>query len=278
MKLSSLLLFSLILSLTSACLPNCPYELIGDGVCQQGCFNLDCNFDLGDCGCSPQCLKNSIGNGMCNTECLIPACDWDRGDCDTSCADLGCNPRNLNDGICNQECNLETCGYDRGDCLQKTVDNQGNLEQDLYIFDPEYVGKSTVQTFIPFGMYLFCIVAGVLLIKQMLCQHKGLIDYKEVEQISDTPRNQIQTGESQMIQFTILSEDPMNLNSANLPSYEIEMASYIAPPVNSGIESDSHSPVEAHIYLTHPATVSSASQSVKSDKTSELFDTPTLSG
>jgi hypothetical protein len=184
--LSLLFLFALF-SFSTGCLPDCTPELLGDGICQEACFNLACNFDLNDCGCSPSCPESLIGNYLCNPECLLSACDWDRGDCDSECAKSGCNLRSLNDGICNKECNIETCGFDRGDCGH-TGNKESQMKKDeAYLFKPEYVGKKNVRLIMPFAVYLLCFVAAWALMKKLICRPRNLISYEMAEQIVPLP-------------------------------------------------------------------------------------------
>lgn len=97
------------------CAPGCPFDWVGDGICDPECYNPSCNFDGGDCSayCAPNCPADWVGDGTCDETCLNEACDYDGGDC--GCAS-GCPYEWINDGFCDEACFNAQCQYDGGDC------------------------------------------------------------------------------------------------------------------------------------------------------------------
>jgi hypothetical protein len=72
--------------LSDQCAPGCPNEFIGDGVCDEDCYNAACSDDGGDCDeCAPGCPTSWINDGVCDEACLVPECGDgnDGGDCST---------------------------------------------------------------------------------------------------------------------------------------------------------------------------------------------------
>jgi len=65
--------------------------MVGDGHCQNECFNASCAWDLDDCAdyedeenpgfCAPECREQFIGDKFCDEACYNEACNWDCGDC-----------------------------------------------------------------------------------------------------------------------------------------------------------------------------------------------------
>ena len=75
-------------NVTSSCNDACLPDLIGDGYCDQACYNSECGWDKGDCRdkdgvrpCGEGCAPEMRGNGYCNSECNSESCEWDGADC-----------------------------------------------------------------------------------------------------------------------------------------------------------------------------------------------------
>jgi hypothetical protein len=68
---------------------------LGDGYCDQSCYNVDCRWDDGDCENVPTdsgveldpCLNSGCPfldwkeDGICDHDCFTVECEWDGGDC-----------------------------------------------------------------------------------------------------------------------------------------------------------------------------------------------------
>lgn len=66
------------------CAKGCEAVMNGDGVCNQECANLACDFDQGDCQsnkCNDKCVFSDINNGICNQSCHTEECSMDGADC-----------------------------------------------------------------------------------------------------------------------------------------------------------------------------------------------------
>jgi hypothetical protein len=67
----------------------CTYEILGNGKCDQGDFNLACNsqvcgWDFGDCGyCAPECEESYLDSkvSVCFDECRTDSCYYQNGIC-----------------------------------------------------------------------------------------------------------------------------------------------------------------------------------------------------
>ena len=75
-------------NVTSSCNDACLPDRIGDGYCDQACYNSGCDWDQGDCldkdgvrPCGEGCAPEMRGNGYCNSECNSESCEWDGEDC-----------------------------------------------------------------------------------------------------------------------------------------------------------------------------------------------------
>jgi len=95
------------------CARGCRYSWISDGVCDDACYNAECNYDGTDCECAPGCPYSWIGDGFCDAACYNAECNYDGTDCE--CAP-GCPYSWIGDGICDDACYNEACNYDGGDC------------------------------------------------------------------------------------------------------------------------------------------------------------------
>eukprot|EP00397_Hematodinium_sp_SG-2012_P021564 GEMP01022287.1.p1 GENE.GEMP01022287.1~~GEMP01022287.1.p1 ORF type:complete len:606 (+),score=109.98 GEMP01022287.1:635-2452(+) len=84
------------------CPKECRAAMIGDGVCQQECDVVACNFDYGDCACSPGCVLAFQGDGICHEACNTEACSADFGDC--LCPNLVNNDDCHTNGACVRQC------------------------------------------------------------------------------------------------------------------------------------------------------------------------------
>ncbi|CAG9326886.1 unnamed protein product [Blepharisma stoltei] len=92
----------------------CFYFEVGDGRCEEYCYNIENNWDGGDCFKNPPkdcpCYeKGLLGDGVCNKECDTEECVHDFGDC--------CDEKLLGNGVCDESCNTEVLDFDGGDCL-----------------------------------------------------------------------------------------------------------------------------------------------------------------
>ena len=92
----------------------CSWRSVGDDDCKYECSDHpECLDDLGDC-----CFEFEVGDGHCEEYCYDPNHDWDGGDCfkhpPEECA--GWEEGVLGDGTCDEEYNTEECWYDMGDC------------------------------------------------------------------------------------------------------------------------------------------------------------------
>jgi len=97
--------------------------------CDEGCNNLGCKYDRGDCNQLCLCDPYMLGNDICNKECDTPECEYDLGDCllENSYQDCGyvgseCLNEWINDGFCDTKCkqfnNSDFCNNgDEFDCL-----------------------------------------------------------------------------------------------------------------------------------------------------------------
>lgn len=104
-------------------LSSCIFELLGDGKCDSGINNIECNstfcgWDWGDCGyCSSGCFKNDLENSeTCKQECNHPNCNLHGGLCVRSIQGGYCSPgcfkEDLENQICEKACFNEACGFD----------------------------------------------------------------------------------------------------------------------------------------------------------------------
>jgi len=104
--------------INNTCTAKCPISWVGDGYCDAAdcpsIFTEACNYDNGDCWCAPNCPWPLLVNGVCDNGCDVPECQHDFGDCD--CVP-GCNRWMLNNTICDPECNNADCSFDAGTCL-----------------------------------------------------------------------------------------------------------------------------------------------------------------
>ena len=113
--------------------------MFGDGYCDRGLNNPECDYDGGDCCTSDlpawdkhcegymkqdcMCLdpnpckdiKKLSGNGHCDRHLNNERCDYDGGDC----CKHGFNHTWSGDGICDPKLNTPQCGYDGGDCCNR---------------------------------------------------------------------------------------------------------------------------------------------------------------
>lgn len=79
------------------CSSSCRLWMIGNGVCDTQCNNIECGFDGGDCdnvsavlevdySAKPEvyqfCAKEWIGDGHCDPNCYNKPSKWDGGDCE----------------------------------------------------------------------------------------------------------------------------------------------------------------------------------------------------
>ena len=116
------------------CAAGISHPKVGDGFCNDGTNNPECNYDGGDCCgscvvkqfCSYcQCLEGdntgngvsspSIGDGVCHDDNNVADCNYDGGDC----CSIGNNL--IGNGFCNIETNNAECNYDGGDCCGPDV-------------------------------------------------------------------------------------------------------------------------------------------------------------
>ena len=68
----------------------CAHTLINNNVCDDACFNNECNWDGADCllfgpnsglECSEGCLVDFVGDGECDVHCNNTDCSFDLSDC-----------------------------------------------------------------------------------------------------------------------------------------------------------------------------------------------------
>ncbi len=62
----------------------CEEERLGNGVCEEDCYLMECGWDEGDCGefeCATGCLYAHLSNGVCDLPCLTASCHYDSQDC-----------------------------------------------------------------------------------------------------------------------------------------------------------------------------------------------------
>lgn len=116
---------------SSYCAPGCYWSLIGDGDCDNACYNAACNWDGGDCSaptaaptqsgdCASGCPSYCIADTYCDWECNNAACNYDGGDCTQYCA-AGCRVSWIGDGMCDSACYSSACNWDGGDCTTTTT-------------------------------------------------------------------------------------------------------------------------------------------------------------
>jgi len=81
--------------LATECAPGCATTWLGDGDCNDECYNAACNWDDGDCACYYQepgavpcegfcasgCRNDWIGDLFCDEACQNAACNFDGVDC-----------------------------------------------------------------------------------------------------------------------------------------------------------------------------------------------------
>ncbi|CAG9321390.1 unnamed protein product [Blepharisma stoltei] len=98
------------------CSVGCNTTIWGNGICDDACNNVDCNFDMGDCAnstCALGCNTWMVGNSICDEACYVPECEYDKTDC--TCAPF-CSTDLLKNGVCDELCNTFSCKFDSGDC------------------------------------------------------------------------------------------------------------------------------------------------------------------
>ena len=67
--------------------------------------------------CTHQCHTSSLGDHVCNPGCYNHACSWDLGDCEGVCnMTTGCQYAELGDGTCDVRCLNVGCRYDSAGC------------------------------------------------------------------------------------------------------------------------------------------------------------------
>ena len=87
----------------------CKAHVWQNGVCDDDCNNVQCNYDGGDCNqlCNfTQCDYSWLGDGICNPECHNQECSWDYCDC--------YSPNNYNQSTTTQE--SELCFFNTTQC------------------------------------------------------------------------------------------------------------------------------------------------------------------
>ena len=126
-----------------SCKSECPLSWIGDGICNQECMNLGCNFDsplydrdkyltllASDCSAECSCGEELLINNLCDPECDKFECGFDLGACGY-CAS-GCYLEDLETYYCKDECFDNQCmHYDSNLC--NTYCAPGCLIEDLKI-------------------------------------------------------------------------------------------------------------------------------------------------
>lgn len=103
---------------TQYCDPECSFDMVGDGSCDEVCLTRNCQFDNKDCKNSEiveNCYLVQIGDGVCDQDCNTDEAFWDGWDC--ACAP-GCYSELLGNGLCDEECNNEKCNFDGQLCLE----------------------------------------------------------------------------------------------------------------------------------------------------------------
>ena len=100
------------------CSPGCTIELLTNDICDPICENLPCMFDNNACGwCATGCFEQDLYSDTCIPECNVTACqEYGQNPCFFDCSS-GCSQESLGDGACDLECNTADCWYDYGDCL-----------------------------------------------------------------------------------------------------------------------------------------------------------------
>ena len=82
--------------------------MIGNGQCDNGIVNKECNYDGLECCPNP----DLVGNGQCiidDNYWKDIKCNYDGGDC--------CTQSQIGNGNCNNYNNFASCGnFDGGDC------------------------------------------------------------------------------------------------------------------------------------------------------------------
>ncbi|KAL5250429.1 hypothetical protein ACHWQZ_G016228 [Mnemiopsis leidyi] len=115
---------------------NCPNEcnaLKNDSICQEECYNTECQLDAADCAqnlqtphdawseCPNRRCSGVFNDGECNSECNNPECNYDGMDCirktETCEYEKYCRTY-FNNNLCDQGCNNTACMWDGRDCLQ----------------------------------------------------------------------------------------------------------------------------------------------------------------
>jgi len=129
----------------------CTFEhsyYIGDGYCDDGANNLDCNFDGGDC-----CGPNVITNYCAECECLdedyttketttTTTTTTKATPCFGNCTFENCHW--IGDGICDDGANNLDCNFDGGDCCGPNVIT--NFCAECECLDEDYTTKETTTT------------------------------------------------------------------------------------------------------------------------------------
>jgi len=109
------------------CAEGCAWGFLGDGYCDEECFNEDCDFDDTDCGCAYDYTEYGAEDCDEAYDLYEIVCDeletefgWDCIGCACAfCDALGCPWSYMGDGWCDEECLTDACGYDGGDCEEE---------------------------------------------------------------------------------------------------------------------------------------------------------------
>mmetsp|Transcript_21003 Transcript_21003/g.38904 ORF Transcript_21003/g.38904 Transcript_21003/m.38904 type:complete len:213 (-) Transcript_21003:220-858(-) len=86
--------------------------------------------------CYGDCLKTSLGDGICNEACYNQACEYDKNDCPV-CSE-GCPTFWVGNGLCDNSCNVVACGYDNGDCGSSSNTDSSNNTSGSYGSSTDY--------------------------------------------------------------------------------------------------------------------------------------------
>lgn len=136
------------------CASNKCHEKAGNGICDEDCNTLGCDFDGGDCSLGvPSPWSNCSSslrcwelfkNNECNQECNTAECLFDGYDCGREVK--ACNPiydaycqKHYANGHCDYGCNTAECNWDGLDCeMEPSILAMGTvsvvLEMDLPTF------------------------------------------------------------------------------------------------------------------------------------------------
>lgn len=95
--------------------------------------DADSDADISGETCAEGCSVAWVGDGSCDDVCYNAACSWDNNDCGAECAP-GCPASYINDNYCDDVCFSSACNFDGDDCMEWFICNRTESPVDPELF------------------------------------------------------------------------------------------------------------------------------------------------